>query len=132
MTYIDWKEGEPNNFFNNEDCIQVDRTGLWNDYPCTALLSAGVCKKAATRSRSKVFKKDSSNPGYCLRNNVIEEIDQSTLINCGGRCLMTEDCVSINYFPRRDRCQLNSVIKAEVADSDFVESSDCEYFDIFS
>ncbi|XP_054768444.2 perlucin-like protein [Lytechinus pictus] len=134
ITFTGWAGSEPNNADGNEDCVVI-YNGPWYDIPCTSQISA-LCKKTATiissMSRSMFFKKDTSNPGYCLRNNVIEEIDQSTLTSCGGRCLKTGDCASINYFPRRDRCQLNSATKTVASDSDYVEVSNCEYFDIFS
>lgn len=86
---------------------------------------------AVPSSRSMTFKKDVSNPG-CLRNNVIEQIEQATLISCGGRCLQSADCSSINYYPHRERCDLNSATKAEASDSDFIEFFKCEYYDILS
>eukprot|EP00057_Strongylocentrotus_purpuratus_P007860 XP_011662334.1 PREDICTED: uncharacterized protein LOC105437441 [Strongylocentrotus purpuratus] len=122
ITYTGWGPGEPNNI-DNEDCA-VLYSGWWYDIPCTATVPS-VCKKdgignAVPSSRSMTFKKDVSNPG-CLRNNVIEQIEQSTLISCGGRCLQSADCSSINYYPHRERCDLNSATKGEANDSDFIE-----------
>ncbi|XP_030846891.1 perlucin-like protein [Strongylocentrotus purpuratus] len=133
ITYTGWGPGEPNNI-DNEDCA-VLYSGWWYDIPCTATVPS-VCKKdgignAVPSSRSMTFKKDVSNPG-CLRNNVIEQIEQSTLISCGGRCLQSADCSSINYYPHRERCDLNSATKAEANDSDFIEFFHCEYYDILS
>ncbi|CAG2225169.1 unnamed protein product [Mytilus edulis] len=46
LTYTDWAPGEPNNEFNNEDCLQLRKRVdyKWNDYPCTYSRSY-ICEK---------------------------------------------------------------------------------------
>lgn len=35
INYKNWKNGEPNNFNGNEDCVIIEHeNGLWNDFPC--------------------------------------------------------------------------------------------------
>ena len=35
LTYLPWSRGEPNNWANNEDCLNIYRdNGLMNDFPC--------------------------------------------------------------------------------------------------
>ena len=34
LEYTNWKENEPNNYLDNEDCVQLDRNSEWNDLRC--------------------------------------------------------------------------------------------------
>ena len=34
FTYTNWANGEPNDTGNNEDCVDMSSSGLWNDIPC--------------------------------------------------------------------------------------------------
>ncbi|XP_066564982.1 mannose-binding protein [Amia ocellicauda] len=34
LGFTNWKNGEPNNYKNKEDCSTVDHNGQWNDVPC--------------------------------------------------------------------------------------------------
>ncbi|XP_034994324.1 mannose-binding protein isoform X1 [Zootoca vivipara] len=34
LRYTNWKQGEPNNYGNKEDCVAVLDDGLWNDLDC--------------------------------------------------------------------------------------------------
>ncbi|XP_060601390.1 sushi, nidogen and EGF-like domain-containing protein 1 [Ruditapes philippinarum] len=45
--YMKWEEFEPNNQNDNEDCVEMYDSGLWNDADCT-LLMAYVCERAST------------------------------------------------------------------------------------
>ena len=43
-----WKDGEPNNFGGNENCVVIDNNGEWNDAPCEQLLAYprfALCQK---------------------------------------------------------------------------------------
>lgn len=45
-TYTNWKPGEPNNQYNDEDCMSYYKPHsgwLWNDHPCSTLLPS-VCE----------------------------------------------------------------------------------------
>ena len=33
-SYINWAEGDPNNFNNNEDCMLLETSMRWYDYGC--------------------------------------------------------------------------------------------------
>ena len=41
--YENWSVGEPNDFWNSEDCALQKPNGEWNDLSCTAT-RASVCK----------------------------------------------------------------------------------------
>ena len=34
--YTNWSEGEPNNYNDREDCVEITPDGLWNDNYCGA------------------------------------------------------------------------------------------------
>ena len=34
LGFVNWFPGEPNNDFNNEDCVTICRNGHWNDDKC--------------------------------------------------------------------------------------------------
>jgi len=34
LTYTNWKENEPNNYLDNEDCVQLNHDSQWNDLRC--------------------------------------------------------------------------------------------------
>nr|CAB3263945.1 macrophage mannose receptor 1 [Phallusia mammillata] len=45
LTYLNWREGQPNSYGGNEDCgAIITRNGLWGDTPCSRHLSF-ICKK---------------------------------------------------------------------------------------
>ncbi|XP_067323075.1 pulmonary surfactant-associated protein D-like [Anolis sagrei] len=35
IVYSNWITGEPSNYRNNEDCVEIRLDGKWNDIPCT-------------------------------------------------------------------------------------------------
>lgn len=43
LAYSNWKKNEPNNFGAGEDCVIIQRDGLWNDYSCAASVLA-ICE----------------------------------------------------------------------------------------
>ena len=43
--YAKWKDGEPNNYDEIEDCVTMYADNEWVDYPCTTLPQRYVCKK---------------------------------------------------------------------------------------
>ena len=34
LDYTNWKENEPNNYLDNEDCVQLNHDSQWNDLRC--------------------------------------------------------------------------------------------------
>lgn len=47
LTYANWRPGEPNNFFGNEQCVNIWEEGKWNDNSCH--MSFGfICSIAKT------------------------------------------------------------------------------------
>ncbi|XP_045211380.1 perlucin-like [Mercenaria mercenaria] len=45
MTYTKWRPTEPNNSAHDENCLEMDKNGLWNDRPCH-YVQKYVCEKA--------------------------------------------------------------------------------------
>ena len=46
INYDNWKEGEPNNHEDMEDCVSVNTAnGFWNDIDCTKEQKSIVCVK---------------------------------------------------------------------------------------
>ncbi|XP_063814816.1 pulmonary surfactant-associated protein D-like [Pseudophryne corroboree] len=43
ITFTNWNLGEPNNSKDNEDCVEVQDNGKWNDIPCN-LLRLVICE----------------------------------------------------------------------------------------
>lgn len=43
MTYSNWKSNEPNDHGSGEDCVILQRDGLWNDISCSSSFLA-VCE----------------------------------------------------------------------------------------
>uniref|UniRef100_G1QGF2 C-type lectin domain-containing protein n=1 Tax=Myotis lucifugus TaxID=59463 RepID=G1QGF2_MYOLU len=43
LTYSNWKKDEPNDFGSGEDCVCLQKNGLWNDISCSASFVA-VCE----------------------------------------------------------------------------------------
>ncbi|KAM7072546.1 mannose-binding protein A-like isoform 1-T5 [Molossus nigricans] len=43
LTYSNWKKDEPNDFGSGEDCVRLQKDGLWNDMPCSSP-SLAVCE----------------------------------------------------------------------------------------
>jgi len=44
LSYDNWKEGEPNNAGDGEDCVSVSN-GLWEDVSCTETKDCHICEK---------------------------------------------------------------------------------------
>ncbi|XP_060579261.1 low affinity immunoglobulin epsilon Fc receptor-like [Ruditapes philippinarum] len=44
MTYTKWRPTEPNNSGHDENCLEMDTHGLWNDRPCH-YIQKYVCEK---------------------------------------------------------------------------------------
>ncbi|KAE8619761.1 hypothetical protein XENTR_v10009962 [Xenopus tropicalis] len=44
-SYKFWKEGEPNDHLNNEDCAHMWTHGEWNDVPCSYSYCYAICEK---------------------------------------------------------------------------------------
>lgn len=42
LGYTNWTAGEPNNNVGDENCVQIFPDGLWNDLPCSGLVSSSV------------------------------------------------------------------------------------------
>ncbi|XP_078374855.1 lactadherin-like [Oculina patagonica] len=42
-SYTNWRHGEPNNFYTEEDCVAIFN-GLWYDYPCSYTIGF-ICEK---------------------------------------------------------------------------------------
>lgn len=34
LEYSNWKENEPNDYLDNEDCVQLNHDSQWNDLRC--------------------------------------------------------------------------------------------------
>ncbi|XP_048764963.2 uncharacterized protein LOC125672790 [Ostrea edulis] len=45
LRYRNWKTGEPNDSKDNEDCVILKNSGMWNDYRCDSS-RAFICEKA--------------------------------------------------------------------------------------
>ncbi|KAL3864558.1 hypothetical protein ACJMK2_006230 [Sinanodonta woodiana] len=43
-TYTNWRTGEPNSLLKNENCLEMEISGLWNDNSCTIPMHY-ICKK---------------------------------------------------------------------------------------
>ncbi|KAM8776123.1 mannose-binding protein A-like isoform 1-T2 [Rhynchonycteris naso] len=43
LTYSNWKENEPNDHGSGEDCVILQKNGLWNDISCSSSFQA-VCE----------------------------------------------------------------------------------------
>ena len=54
VTYTDWQPGMPDNYDNNEHCVQIYNYGNpeyhWNDQDCSAVLPS-VCEKIGKEAR---------------------------------------------------------------------------------
>ena len=48
--YTNWNSGEPNNYNDNEDCVEMNGYGYWNDYPCSSLGRQFVCNNGTSES----------------------------------------------------------------------------------
>lgn len=46
MTFSAWAAGEPNNV-NDEDCVELDGSSVWNDMPCDAQVPNVLCEESA-------------------------------------------------------------------------------------
>ncbi|XP_056425114.1 hepatic lectin-like isoform X2 [Hyla sarda] len=44
-SYKYWKEGEPNDYKENEDCVHLLSFGHWNDASCDSEIAYGICEK---------------------------------------------------------------------------------------
>ena len=42
-TYNNWKDGEPDNNGDNEDCASMDKDGKWSDHECDQSRKAFFC-----------------------------------------------------------------------------------------
>ena len=46
LTYLPWSGGEPNNWANNEDCLNIYRdSSKWNDITCESKLPS-ICERS--------------------------------------------------------------------------------------
>ena len=54
--YRKWKVPEPNNY-KNEDCVHFwDATKIWNDFPCTNMLTCFFCSTNGENTVILIFK----------------------------------------------------------------------------
>ena len=44
VEFTKWKPGEPNDLHGQEDCVEMDRNGGWNDAHCEKATFAFVCE----------------------------------------------------------------------------------------
>ena len=44
FTYTNWRPSEPSNSGNDENCLEMDQNGQWNDRPCH-YVQKYVCEK---------------------------------------------------------------------------------------
>ena len=55
LIYTNWNNGEPNDYNNDEDCVQIFANGFWNDFPCSSgdsrsIIEVNLCPKTITKA----------------------------------------------------------------------------------
>jgi hypothetical protein len=100
-TFLNWNNGEPNNFANKEDCMQMRFTGKWNDANCAAAFPA-VCEKPAQfrYCPSGYAYSDVIADGRCYKLLIDAKTrnDQTTLCSSSGAHLVTVESGEENRY----------------------------------
>ena len=45
LSYTNWRQGQPNSWNGDQDCVEVDSSGEWNDHNCANERLKFVCER---------------------------------------------------------------------------------------
>ena len=138
--YQNWKDGEPNDYGNGEDCaiIHRDLVGKWEDRHCSGTYYA-VCQQPAATSSTPAYCLHASPDGRissrCLVGHVVKELPADGVVSCGKACRLEPRCRSFNLLDQGGRdekitCQLNNGTSDAANEGELIEIENCYLFDI--